>query len=344
MTVLVRDEEDIIDAQLAFHLNAGVDFVIATDNGSEDRTPDILRAYEREGFLHFISNPDRGYSQMQVVTHMARLAATEFGADWVINSDADEFWWPRGGTFHELLADLPDRYGSVRGMWRHFVPRPDGHPFFAERMTTRLCRPTPGEGAFNPHYKTLHRADPDVRVGGGNHEVFGRSAHPLRGFYPVDIFHFGVRSLEQCGRRYLRQWYFQTRAGHVPAPQLAVAYEAHVGDRMPEFYADLVVDEEQVANGEKTGTYAEDTCLRDALRDLRLDSPAGDREFALPPDAPRLDFHAEVDELYVGEVGLVGAADELVRLQTSIGALEQRLARLDSVAGRARASLKVRVR
>ena len=30
-TLVVRDEVDIIDAQIAYHLNAGVDFVIATD-------------------------------------------------------------------------------------------------------------------------------------------------------------------------------------------------------------------------------------------------------------------------------------------------------------------------
>ena len=49
MTLLVRNEADIVDAQIAFHLHAGVDFVIATDNGSDDGTVEILERYERAG-------------------------------------------------------------------------------------------------------------------------------------------------------------------------------------------------------------------------------------------------------------------------------------------------------
>ena len=35
-TLVVRDEADIVDAQIAYHLNAGVDFVIASDHDSLD--------------------------------------------------------------------------------------------------------------------------------------------------------------------------------------------------------------------------------------------------------------------------------------------------------------------
>ncbi len=57
MTLLARDEADVVDAHLAFHLNAGVDFVVATDNGSEDGTTEILERYERAGHLHLIREP-----------------------------------------------------------------------------------------------------------------------------------------------------------------------------------------------------------------------------------------------------------------------------------------------
>ena len=43
MTLLVKNEEDILEQNLIFHKEKGVDFFIVTDNNSTDRTPEILR-------------------------------------------------------------------------------------------------------------------------------------------------------------------------------------------------------------------------------------------------------------------------------------------------------------
>ena len=42
MTLLARDEADIVAPWLDFHLNAGADFVVATDNRSQDGTTEVL--------------------------------------------------------------------------------------------------------------------------------------------------------------------------------------------------------------------------------------------------------------------------------------------------------------
>ena len=89
---------------------------------------------------------------------MARLAATDFAADWIFNADADEFWLARGASLKEVLGAVPARFGAVRGAWRNFVPRPDDERLFAERMTARLCTPSFHPHPLSTHFKSAHRA------------------------------------------------------------------------------------------------------------------------------------------------------------------------------------------
>jgi hypothetical protein len=141
MTLLLRDEEDILAANLDFHLARGVDFFIATDNLSVDRTPEILRSYERRGLLHYMYQPEDNYAQHRWVTHMARLACTEFAADWVINNDADEFWWPECGDLTQVLQAVPPSCDAVVVERTNFLPRPMADDdFFADAMTVRERR------------------------------------------------------------------------------------------------------------------------------------------------------------------------------------------------------------
>jgi Glycosyl transferase family 2 len=315
MTLLVRNEADIIEAQIAFHLNAGVDYLLVTDNGSEDGTLEVLERYANDRLLHLIRPSKRHISQVQCVTQMARMAATELGADWVLNSDADEFWWPRGGTLKDVLAAVPSRFGSVRGMWRHFVPRPPDGASFAERMTVRLCRPiTHKQHVFNPHFKTAHRADPDVRVGGGNHDASGAGLLPIYGWYPIDVLHFPLRSFEQCEQKYVQ--HYEWRRGAEMDSYMASAYESWQQGRMHEFYESEVVDDEELEDGVQNGVLAIDTRLRNALRSLQ--------------NGERLNFaEPAVDEGYLSELAALEDQSPLAQAQSRIETLETRLAELE---------------
>jgi hypothetical protein len=267
-TLIVRDEADIVGEHLRYHAELGVDFVVAIDHRSTDGTTDILREHERAGRLHLIQERGDVIRQQEWVTRMARLAATDFGADWVLNCDVDEFWWPRDGSLGDVLAAVPRRFGAIRGWGRHFVARPEtGAPFY-ERMTVRR-RPT-GEPAspYRPGFKTAHRAAPDVVITRGNHNAYGRGLAPLREWRPCEVFHFPIRTQSQMERKFLR---LETSLGDHPGSrherQTARAIQQKTGG---DVFSEFLVDDSALAAGLRDGSLEEDLRLRDALRDRSL--------------------------------------------------------------------------
>jgi glycosyl transferase family 2 len=330
LTVLARDEVDIIDAQVAFHLNAGVDFVIATDNKSRDGTTELLEGYERAGVLRLIKEPAEGLRQGEWVTRMARMAARELGADWVINADADEFWWPRGGTLKDVLGAVPSQYGIVQAFWRSFVPRPDDDRSFAERMTVRLSQHAPindPSSFYRPVTKVAHRADPDVVVGRGNHDLIGSTLRALPTWHPIEVLHFPQRSRRQWAHKVdLQGEAFTKHIERAGTGYHLTSYSALQGGRIEDQYAAMVVDDAAVERGLSDRTLAEDTRLRDALRSLRREGG-----YALPGAARAIDFRgpsAADEAAYAVEAAALGEADA-VRIQRRVDALEQRLNALE---------------
>jgi hypothetical protein len=330
VTVLARDEADIIDAQVSFHLNAGADFVIATDNKSQDGTTDILEAYARDGVLELIREPADGLRQGEWVTRMARLAATEHAADWVINTDADEFWWPRGGSLKDVLAAVPQAYGIVQAFWRSFVPRPDDGAFFAERMTARLSQHAPindPTSFYRPVVKVAHRADPQVTVARGNHALAGSTMRTLTTWHPIEILHFPLRSRAQWMRKVELQGDAFTK--HIERSGTGYhlkGYNALQHGRIEAQHQALVLDDDAVAAGVEEGAVVVDTRLRDVLRSLRVAREG--REFAVPSELEEplaLPAPTMADEAaYAAEAGAL-VESYAVRAQRGLDALEQRL-------------------
>jgi len=309
MTLMVRDEIDIIERQLDFHLAAGVDFFVVTDHESADGTSEILERYARRGVLHRIPVISPAKRQAEWVTGMARMAAGDFGADWVINSDADEFWWPWGGDLRDVLARVPERYGIVQTFVRAFLPRP-GEGDFAERMTVRFAPSAPLNSPFSPfrvNVRLLHRAAPDIVVGRGNATV-QTSLLALPGWSPVEVLHFPVRGFRQFEHKFLTHYKAsgaRRRGEHVRA------YEAAQAGRLEALYDEICIDDERLDRGLADGSLAIDTRLRDAFRAL----PA-------PPTFPGRDPEEEAGYAVDGAVLDSG---ELVRLQRRVDELRTRV-------------------
>jgi hypothetical protein len=327
MTLVVRDEVDILEAHLGYHLNAGVDFVIATDHRSRDGTTEILDSYERAGVLRRIAEESEFTQQGAWQTRMARLAATEHKADWVINSDADEFWWPRGSSLKDALAAVPRRYGVVRGLVRNFVPRRRGAGGFPDGLTYRLAISAPINDPatpFRPVVKAAHRGDRAVVVGeGGSHQVYGVSGALLRDWYPLEVLHFPLRTREQCARKYRKTWtgWAQNLRG-----DLAQARQASDEGRRNPIWDRVALDDRDVERGLADGSLVSDVRIRDTLRlpssTSALPAPGPEeRSRSLPlPTRAELDAHAF-------EVAVFEEA-ELIRRQRWADELESRVRRL----------------
>lgn len=274
MTLLVRDEVDIIEANLAFHLARGVDRVLVTDHRSVDGTSDVLARFARSGRVHVHREEAERIEQAEWTTRMVRRAFEEFGADWVLASDADEFWWPAGGSLEAILMTVPPRVGAIRIIQRTLLPRVERTGAFAERMTVRLSAPSPvvDPGTpFKPVSKIAVRGSSSVVMRTGNHEAAGFDGAMLDGWPGIEILHLPLRSAEQCSRKYANTseaWERNLRSDVARARMLSAE------ERGSEFWDRVALDDAIVGRGLSQGTLVVDTRLRDALRSLSALPPA----------------------------------------------------------------------
>ena len=275
LTALVRDEEDILRPFLEYHLHRGVDYLVVTDNLSVDGTREILEEYRRIGKLLYIHEPEDNYAQSVWVTRMARLAAEEFAADWVINSDADEFWWPeQAADLKEVLRAVPPSISALSSLRTNFLPRPrQGDQNILRSMIYREVRSTNSLGQPLPP-KICHRANPRVVIEQGNHviSVGGVEVDAVQ-TDELSIFHFPMRSSQQFINKIEKGGAAYARSGLPPdvGETWRTLYQRHREERtLDDYFERHVVDDETLAAKLASGELVEDRRLLELLTSLAV--------------------------------------------------------------------------
>ena len=101
--ILARNEADIIELNVRYHLGLGIDEMVVIDNASTDDTHDVVEKLARAYPVRVVREPGP-YLQSELTSRHARRAA-ERGCDWVIPIDADEFWYTPGRDLRAILSD-----------------------------------------------------------------------------------------------------------------------------------------------------------------------------------------------------------------------------------------------
>lgn len=327
MTLMVRDEADIVEAMIEHHLKQGVDVIIATDNGSVDGTLDLLKSYVSKGVVDLREDPAHNKQQGQVVTAMARDAFSVHHADWVLNADADEFWLPvdRSLTLKDVFEKLPKSLQSFPVPVVDMIGAPAQSGSGLSRLIYRDTRPVEalhevGLLAHSTH-DAAHIGSPDIQVAQGNHYVSLESMGSPSRDLAIEVLHLPWRSWEQYKGKVEKSGKAYQQSGLTPSPN-------HHGMRdfrrlkngtLFAYYVARHPDDSELADGISAGYLTEDSALQ-TLAEPRPDVPLNQELERATREVARA--------MIAAQNSFESAQAEGVRLRESISAQNARIEEL----------------
>jgi Glycosyl transferase family 2 len=263
MTLLVSDEDDLVEPNLRYHFAQGVDFAVVTANRAPDHVLAAVQQFVDEGRARLLLEPGDDHDHQRWLTRMARLAARDHGADWVLNADADEFYWPEAGPdLRTIFAAVPERWGVVELPVCHFLAPPEPGGFFADAITVREVRSLKPRGSSHL-VKVAHRGRPEIEVSRGGHRIAQVDLEQVPAWRPIIGLHFPMRSYEQFERKVIKSGRAQaTRDPHNLEARNLVRLRAWEAGRLRDHYDPLVATPEVVANGVAEGRLVVDERLK----------------------------------------------------------------------------------
>jgi hypothetical protein len=190
--MLVRNEQDILEENLFFHRKMGIDRFLVMNHLSTDGTLSILTRLREQGVdIRVYEQNSPKYLQAEWMTFLSR-EAYRLGTDWVIMSDADEFWLPEKPSLKDYLVTVPEEVDVVQSLWYNNLPVKGVSPFYLNT-------------SFAPYiylYKVAMRAAPTSGVSMGNHAPT-HTAKCLREHSALRVMHFQHRGEASLYNKYV---------------------------------------------------------------------------------------------------------------------------------------------
>ena len=178
---VIRDEIDVLPTFLKGLEDAGVAALFVIDNGSTDGS----REYLRYSFNSFVfDDPSDAYPQAEWMTELAQRAY-RWGADWVLNIDADERW-----ENVDELQTVDSSFNEVA------IPMYNALPRFEDRDAWDPLKCPVGNDVQG--FKVAHRAANGVKVSMGNHTT---SAEPTFRASRMKVVHYAVRGYDRFRKK-----------------------------------------------------------------------------------------------------------------------------------------------
>ena len=105
----VRNEEDLIDFNITYHLDLGFDYIFIANHCSTDKTNDILDSYKEDSRVIVINETDNVFDHAKIVNKLLKFANENYKIDWFAFLDVDEFFSIKEKNIHDFVARLDSR-------------------------------------------------------------------------------------------------------------------------------------------------------------------------------------------------------------------------------------------
>ncbi len=267
MTLLVKNEADIIEKNITTHAKLGVDSFVVMDNNSNDGTKEILEELQKRYEITIIDEKGT-YNQAKWMTKLTHIAAKKYNPKWLIPNDADEFWIPK----EKSLKDALPKKGSVLTINRYNMLLYEGlknifestffvkNPIFytkesqknQDNISILLAKISP---------KIIVRPKGLLWIRGGNHKAlhllnlrdYFKHYDKIKRYEKVEVFHYPIRSYEQFEKNIInRRELLKKRAKMGPHYKRWVKL-LNEGKLQEEFFNNILIKKEELKVLEKFG-------------------------------------------------------------------------------------------